>query len=77
VKTSATYENNWVISNGLNSGDKVIVEGTMMLQSGVKVDPKNIKQEHSKAPEQEPSEPIRTDKSVPEDAASNKTSLDQ
>jgi RND family efflux transporter MFP subunit len=77
VRTSATYENNWVISSGLKSGDKIIVEGTMMLQSGAKVDPINIQQEQSKGAEEEPSGRIRTDESVSEDAASHKTSLNQ
>jgi len=77
VRTSATYENNWVISSGLKSGDQIIVEGTMMLQPGAKVDPINIKQEKLKRAEEKASGQIRTDESVAEDAASNKTSLDQ
>jgi membrane fusion protein (multidrug efflux system) len=66
VRTSTTYENNWVITSGLKSGDKIIVEGTMMLQPGAKVDPTNIKQEQSKGAEKAPSGSIRTGKSVSE-----------
>jgi membrane fusion protein (multidrug efflux system) len=77
VSTSATYENNWVISSGLKSGDKIIVEGTMMLQPGTKVDPKNIKQEQSNRAEEETAGPIRTDEFISKNPASNKTSLDQ
>jgi membrane fusion protein (multidrug efflux system) len=37
VKTGSAYKNNWVVLNGLESGDKVIVEGAMMLRAGMKV----------------------------------------
>lgn len=48
VVTSTTYKNNWVIKNGLEVGDTVVVEGTMMLKEGVKVFPKSIKLNDSK-----------------------------
>jgi RND family efflux transporter MFP subunit len=47
VVTSSTYKNNWVIKNGLKTGDTVIVVGVMMLQPGSKVSPKNIKSKDS------------------------------
>jgi membrane fusion protein (multidrug efflux system) len=74
VRTSASYENNWVISSGLKSGDQIIVEGTMMLQPGAKVDPTNTKQEQSKGAQETPSESIRTGDPVSEDASSNEKS---
>ncbi|MFQ3220727.1 MAG: RND family efflux transporter MFP subunit [Paraglaciecola sp.] len=47
VVTNSTYKNNWVIKNGLKTGDTVIVVGAMMLQPGSKVAPKNIKSKDS------------------------------
>jgi membrane fusion protein (multidrug efflux system) len=76
VRTSASYENNWVISSGLKSGDQIIVEGTMMLQPGVKVDPINIKQQQSKQAQETPSRSISTNEPVSEDAASNAKGVD-
>lgn len=34
IRTGAAYRNNWVVLNGLKSGDRVIVEGQMRLQEG-------------------------------------------
>lgn len=39
VRTGAPYRNNWVILEGLQAGDRVIVEGTMMLRGGAAVKP--------------------------------------
>jgi RND family efflux transporter MFP subunit len=47
VVTNSTYKNNWVIKSGLKTGDTIIVVGTMMLQPGSKVAPKNIKSKDS------------------------------
>jgi membrane fusion protein (multidrug efflux system) len=76
VKTSTTFENNWVISSGLKSGDKVIVKGTMMLRPGAKVDPIRINQEQSEGTEDEASGPVSAGGSIPEDATNNKVSVD-
>ncbi|HBX58979.1 MAG TPA: hypothetical protein DEG65_01545, partial [Methylophaga sp.] len=42
VTTGAAYGNNWILLNGLESGDRLIVEGTMMLREGVLVKPEPI-----------------------------------
>jgi len=42
VTTGAAYGNNWIVLNGLESGDRLIVEGTMMLREGVLVKPEPI-----------------------------------
>ncbi len=42
VKTGPSYKNNWVIRDGLETGDKVIVEGAMMLRAGMTVDPREL-----------------------------------
>lgn len=44
IVTSSTYENNWVVESGLEVGDTVIVEGSMMLSPGAKVVPKALEQ---------------------------------
>lgn len=75
VLTSTSYENNWVISSGLSAGDKVIIEGTMMLQPGVKVDPTNIQQAQSKNAEGSEQAPVES--SDKDDTAPNGTSNDQ
>jgi len=41
VVAKQSYQNNWIIESGLSAGDKVIVEGMMMLQEGAKVAPTN------------------------------------
>lgn len=45
VTTGSSYENNWIITQGLEAGDKVIVEGAMMLQEGAKLAPQEIAEE--------------------------------
>ncbi|PZU06641.1 efflux RND transporter periplasmic adaptor subunit [Sphingomonas sp.] len=39
IVTSRTAGDNWIVSDGLKPGDKVIVEGAMMLRPGVPVKP--------------------------------------
>lgn len=34
VQTGSTYQNNWIILSGLSAGDRVLIDGTMMLQPG-------------------------------------------
>ncbi|WP_018984286.1 efflux RND transporter periplasmic adaptor subunit [Salinimonas chungwhensis] len=45
VQTGVAYQNQWVIEDGLQAGDKVVVEGTMNLQDGAPVKPKDISQQ--------------------------------
>tara|TARA_R110000851_G_scaffold178882_1_gene325849 strand:- start:2682 stop:4037 length:1356 start_codon:yes stop_codon:yes gene_type:complete len=42
IRTGAAYGNNWIVLNGLETGDRLIVEGTMMLRPGDLVKPKPI-----------------------------------
>jgi len=42
VSTGAAHDGHWVILDGLQSGDRVIVEGTMMLREGAPLTPRNI-----------------------------------
>jgi membrane fusion protein (multidrug efflux system) len=76
VTTSTTYENNWVISSGLKAGDNVVIEGTMMLQPGLEINPKNIKKEQSKLAENTPSKSIHTNEPVSEKTSTNKSGSD-
>ena len=39
LKTSRTIGDNWLVTSGLKAGDKVIVEGGMMLRPGMQVRP--------------------------------------
>ena len=39
VVTGAPYQNNWVITNGIESGDRVVVEGIINLSEGAEVKP--------------------------------------
>ena len=70
VVTNSTYKNNWVIKSGLKKGDTVIVVGTMMLQQGSKVAPKNIK---SKDSNNMSSGATKSDDRTTADAENNKT----
>jgi len=45
VKTGAPYKNNWVIREGLAAGDRVVVEGTMMLREEATVQPAQLEAE--------------------------------
>jgi membrane fusion protein (multidrug efflux system) len=42
VRTGVAYESNWIILDGLEAGDRLIVEGTMMLREGAPLKPENI-----------------------------------
>jgi membrane fusion protein (multidrug efflux system) len=44
VRTGAPYGNNWVILEGIEAGDRVIVEGTMMLREGMAVKPSELEE---------------------------------
>lgn len=39
IRTAAAYGNHWVVLDGLEVGDRVIVEGTMALQEGAPLEP--------------------------------------
>lgn len=39
IRTGAPYRNNWVVLDGLQAGDRVIVEGTMNLRQGATIRP--------------------------------------
>lgn len=39
VRTGGSYENNWIVLEGLREGDRLIVEGTMGLSEGMAVKP--------------------------------------
>jgi membrane fusion protein (multidrug efflux system) len=45
ISTGASYRNNWVVLNGLDRGDRVIVEGTMMIGPGMPVNVRMINDE--------------------------------
>lgn len=42
IRTGAAYGNNWIVLNGLETGDRLIVEGTMKLRPGDVVKPTPI-----------------------------------
>lgn len=43
ITTAAAFRNNWVVLSGLESGDRVIVEGRMMLREGAPLQPERLK----------------------------------
>ncbi len=43
VRTGAAVGNQWIVLEGLEPGDRVIVEGTMMLREGAAVQPREIR----------------------------------
>jgi membrane fusion protein (multidrug efflux system) len=77
VMTSTSYENNWVISSGLKSGDRVIVEGTMMLQPGAKVDPTTIQNTQPNSSKGSPADSDSEDEPASEGASNNRTSSNE
>lgn len=42
IRTGAAFESSWIILNGLEAGDRLIVEGTMMLREGASLKPEKI-----------------------------------
>ena len=42
IRTGAAYESNWIVLNGLEAGDRLVVEGTMMLREGASLKPEKI-----------------------------------
>jgi membrane fusion protein, multidrug efflux system len=57
LKVSRTVGNNWLVSDGLKDGDRVIVEGTQKAHPGVVVSPVLADLDHP--------QPTGTDKSQP------------
>jgi membrane fusion protein (multidrug efflux system) len=39
IKISSAYEDRWIVSEGLNAGDQVIVEGLQKIRPGASVKP--------------------------------------
>lgn len=42
IRTGASYENNWIVLDGLDTADRVVVEGSMGLSEGAPVNPTQI-----------------------------------
>ncbi len=42
IRTAGTFENNWIVEEGLQSGDRLVVEGTMGLEDDAAVEPEKI-----------------------------------
>jgi membrane fusion protein (multidrug efflux system) len=40
VTVGDRVDNRWIIANGLNPGDRIVVEGVQRMRSGVRVNPK-------------------------------------
>ncbi|MEJ2409589.1 MAG: efflux RND transporter periplasmic adaptor subunit [Novosphingobium sp.] len=59
LTTDRTQGDNWIVTGGLKPGDKVIVEGAMMLRPGATVTPKPYRPHARQAGAQAPSGPQR------------------
>jgi membrane fusion protein (multidrug efflux system) len=66
VRTGAPYQNNWVILAGLDTGDRVVVEGTMNLRPGAKVRPTKLDEAEVTGVQAVPSTPL-DDRAPPPD----------
>ncbi|MFP4309999.1 MAG: efflux RND transporter periplasmic adaptor subunit [Desulfococcaceae bacterium] len=66
VRTGAPYRNNWVILDGLDTGDRVVVEGTMNLRTGAKVRPTKLDEAEATGVQAVPSTPL-SDRAPPPD----------
>lgn len=72
VKTGASYEEKWVVLEGLNPGDKVIVEGIQKVRAGSPVIPvpwEKAAQPQQKAPEAAEKNSETDNENTPPDAA--------
>ncbi|MFP4313573.1 MAG: efflux RND transporter periplasmic adaptor subunit [Alphaproteobacteria bacterium] len=47
IRTDGTYKNNWIVIDGVQDGDKIIVEGTMMLREGTSLNASEMTPEQS------------------------------
>jgi membrane fusion protein (multidrug efflux system) len=69
VKTGAPYKNQWVIREGLAAGDRVVVEGTMMLREQAAVQPARLEAESGTGVPDVPSDTL-DDRPPPEEEGS-------
>ncbi|WP_101676105.1 efflux RND transporter periplasmic adaptor subunit [Alloalcanivorax mobilis] len=70
VTTERTVGNQWLVSDGLNAGDKLIVDGLQKLAPGAQVKPVQMDEEKVTAPKGEPKDAEGEDV-APEDAQQN------
>lgn len=54
VKTGERVENMWVITSGLNPGERVVVEGIQKVRDGMPVTPKAVDAEFKQQPGSSP-----------------------
>lgn len=66
VQTGAAYQNNWIILNGLESGDRVIVEGRMMLREGAPLEAEKIEAAYEQRDKSAPVNPLRDNTPPPQ-----------
>lgn len=69
VETGAPYQNNWVIRDGLDTGDRVIVEGTMNLREGMTVQPAQLDEAAVTGIPEVPPTPLADGPPIPDDAS--------
>ncbi len=67
IRTGAAYKNNWVVLNGLEGGERLIVEGTMNLREGAPVKPGRIETYYAELERQVPPDTLKERAPAPGD----------
>ena len=67
VRTGAPYKNNWVIPEGIKTGDRVIIEGIMNLREETKVRPVKLESAGINGGQEVPSDTLE-DRAPPDDS---------
>lgn len=75
LRTGTAYGNNWIVLDGLENGDRLIVEGTMMLQPGDLVKPKPINAGYDDMQTDVPPNPLNNQTSSPVEPENNQEDI--
>lgn len=69
IRTGAAYDNHWVVLNGLQAGERLIVEGTMNLREGTRVKPERIEEYYETLEKEVPPDTLRERAPAPREPA--------
>lgn len=77
IRTGAAYGDNWIVLDGLKTGVRLIVEGTMMLRPGALVKPESIAVGYEKMNSDVPPNSLKSKTPSPMDSKTNSEQIQQ
>jgi len=75
IRTGAAYDSHWVVLNGLEPGDRLIVEGSMNLREGALVKPERIEGYYESLQKHVPPDTLKKRAPAPVDPARSSTQV--